>query len=251
LKTYPFLIIILIHCVVAALLLWTLFTNSPVQPVWSSNAETLSKDEIGIRFGVHGNGSPNDRVTITTTKAHSGTESFMLTTDDGRVELHFYPSDLIENEFYFSWWTYIPSSVTAQPNIGEWLNIFQLEGSILPGWNPIYGICIGSWQAENNTTLFGLDNNNKEYPPNGVLADSRRTFPRDQWVHLEFYCRIGTNGGLQAWMNDAKLWSVSGIDTSGLHEAEMYFMPCIYGTNGTIYVDDMALYNVNMNGRAP
>jgi hypothetical protein len=225
---------------------------SGVEPVWSANAETSNLNQLGIKNGQHGNGSPDDAVTLTSAPAASspsGDKAFKLTTNDGRIEFDLYPGDLIQNEFYFSFWVYIPSSVTPDISSGQWLDIFQLEGSIRPDWDPIYGICIGSTQAGNHVILYGIDNDNNPYYSNGVLADSGLNFPRDQWVHLEFYCHVGVNGAFEAWINRALLWSVNDIDNSGLHQSTMYFMPCLYGTDGTLYVDKMALYNVNMNGQ--
>jgi hypothetical protein len=51
-------------------------------------------------------------------------------------------------------------------------------------------------------------------------------------------------------MNGAKILDASGVDTSGLIQSTLYFMLDLYGMNGTYYVDDLALYNVNMNGTA-
>jgi hypothetical protein len=223
-------------------------TTSPgtkVQPVWSSNAEISSLSQLGIQYGAHGNGSPNDKVTITTAKAHSGSRSFQLTTDDGRIEFCQYPGSLIQNEFYFSWWEYVPSSM-GLPNNGQWLVLFQIEGSNQPGWYPIGKLSINSWDKP-SVTLFwqDLNGNQKE------LANSGVALPRDQWVHFEWYTKIGTSGELACWMNGQKLWDVTGINTSGLKTSTLYYMTALYGMSGTVYVDDLALYNVNLLGKAP
>jgi hypothetical protein len=52
-------------------------------------------------------------------------------------------------------------------------------------------------------------------------------------------------------MNGQKIGDVS-VDTSGLNAGNYkYFMTDLYGMNGTYYVDDLAIYDVNMNGQAP
>jgi hypothetical protein len=218
-----------------------------VQPVWSANGEISNIQYLGIRSGFHGNGSPKDMVTLVKTQA---SRVFQLRTDDGRIEFDFYPDSLIQDDFYFSYWVYLPSSLNAKISEGQWLTIFQVEGSILPNWDPIYGICISSWQADNHIILLGTDNNGNVYAPNGVLADSGKVMSYDKWVHLEFYCHIAASGSFQAWMDGVKLWSITGINNTGLKQNTLYFMPCIYGTNGVMYIDNLSLYNVNMNGKA-
>jgi hypothetical protein len=155
-----------------------------------------------------------------------------------------YPGALIQNDFYFSWWVYIPSSL-GNPTADQWLILFQIEGSIQPLWTPIFSLI-----QQYGTTpikLGGRDNNGEDM---GILANPHVAIPRDQWVHLEWYTHIGTNGTLAAWMDGAKLWEVNGVDTSGLKTSTLCYMVDLYGMNGSFYADDFALYNVNMNGTA-
>jgi hypothetical protein len=219
-------------------------STSGVKPVWSTNGEISSLSQLGISNSPYGNGSPSDTVTITTAHAHSGSKSFKLTTVDSRIEFNMYPGSLIQNDFYYSWWVYVPSSM-GLPSSGQWLTLFQIEGSNQPGWYPI-----GKLQLQPNSpniNLWWQDLSGHQT----MLAASGVALPRDQWVHFQWYTSIGTNGRFQAWMNGAKLWDVSGINTSGLKTSTMYFMSDLYGMNGAYYVDDMALYNTNLNGQAP
>jgi hypothetical protein len=214
-------------------------------PVWSSNAEISSISQLGIQSGTHGNGSPNDQITVTTSQAHSGTRSIQQTTDDARIELCMYPGSLIQNDFYFSYWAYIPSSI-GLPSSGQWLVLFQIEGSNLPGWYPIGKISINSWDKP-SITLYWQDVNGAQTE----LVNTGVALPRDQWIHFEWYTKISTSGELACWMNGQQLWDVKNIDTSALKTSTLYFMTDLYGMNGTTYIDDLALYNVNMNGKAP
>ena len=218
-------------------------TPTSTKPVWSTNSEISSLSQLGIRYGVHGNGASGDTVTITTAQAHSGTSSFQLTSVDKRLEFNVYPGSLTQNDFYYSWWAYIPSSM-GLPSGSDWLVLFQIEGSLTSGYYPIgklnvlqNGVMNLVWQ-----TTGGGGNQ---------IANSGHVLPRDQWVHFEWYTHIATNGEFTLWMNGVKQWDVTGVDTSGLTQSTMYFMNDLYGMNGSYYVDDMALYNVNMNGKAP
>jgi CARDB/Polysaccharide lyase len=216
--------------------------TTPPGPVWQSDAEISDLSQLGIEYGVWGDGSPGSTVTISTDRAHSGTRSCKLTTDNRRIEFQFDPNSLIQNEFYYSWWAYIPSAM-GWAGTNEWMNLFQIEGTVLPAYVPIgklemVGMEVACrWQdLQSNQTSCGR---------------SGRTLPRDQWVHFEWYTKIGTNGQLTAWMNGQLLWDTTGIDTSGLQQpgtSGVYFMNDLYGMNGTYYVDDLKLYNVNMNG---
>jgi hypothetical protein len=130
------------------------------------------------------------------------------------------------------------------PSGSDWLVLFQIEGSLTSGYYPIgklnilqNGVMTLVWQ-----TTGGGGNQ---------IANSGHVLPRDQWVHFEWYTHIGTNGEFALWMNGVKQWDVTGVDTSGLTQSTMYFTNDLYGMNGSYYVDDMALYNVNMNGKAP
>jgi hypothetical protein len=222
--------------------------SSTFKPVWSANAGTSTMSNLGIKSGTHGNGSGQDTVTITTAPggtSPSGTKAFQLTTNDGRIELCMYPGSLIQNDFYFSWWEYVPSSM-GLPSSGQWLVLFQIEGSNQPGWYPIGKISINSWDKP-NVTLYWQDINGKQTE----LSNSGVALPRDQWVHFQWYTKIGTNGELACWMNGQQLWDAKNIDTSGLTTSTLYFMPDLYGMNGSLYIDNMALYNTNLNGAAP
>jgi hypothetical protein len=219
----------------------TPFTN----PVWSTNGEISSLSQLGIQYGTYGNGSPNDNVVITTAQAHSGTRSLQLATDDGREEFQMYPGSLVQNDFYFSWWEYIPSSL-GLPNSGQWLVLFQIEGSNQPGWYPIGKLSINSWDKP-SITLFWQDINGNQVE----LSNSGIALPRDQWIHFEWYTKISPSGELACWMNGQQLWDVKGFDTSALNLSTLYFMTDLYGMTGAVYVDDMVLYNVNMNGMVP
>jgi hypothetical protein len=155
-----------------------------------------------------------------------------------------YPGSLITNEFYYSYWAYVPSSM-GSPNSNQWLATFQIEGTNLPGWYPIGKMQLDWYEPQLHLVWQDLSGHQTRLASAGSL-------PRDQWVHFEWYTKIGANGELACWMNGNNLWDVTGIDTSGLNMGSYkYFMTCIYGMNGVMYVDDMSLYNVNMNGNAP
>jgi hypothetical protein len=216
-------------------------TASPTAtPVWSNGAEISSLSQLGMSYYIDTNGGSSDSVTITNEMAHSGTRSFKLTDSSTRVELDLYPGSMIQNDFYISFWVYVPSTF----KVGSYFTLFQLEGSILPNYEPIWAIMINPPNS-NHIVLYGRDNNGNQLGNGGVQADSQMTLPRDQWVHIEYYTHIGTNGNIQAWMNGVQLWNVN-CDTSGLKQSQMYFEPMIYGSSGTIYVDDMQLYNKNI-----
>jgi hypothetical protein len=210
-------------------------------PVWSNGAEISSLSQLGMNYYVEQGGS-GDSVQITSAMAHSGSRSFQLTTYNGRIELDLYPGSQIQNDIYVSFYAYVPSSF----QIGSYLTIFQLEGSILPNYEPIWAFMIRP-DNSNHIILYGRDNNGDKLGNDGVQADSGVSFPRDQWVHVEYYTHIASNGRIEAWMNGAKLWDVS-CDTSGLKLTPMYFSPMVYGSSGTIYVDDIAMYNTNIRG---
>ncbi|XES77684.1 MAG: heparin lyase I family protein [Candidatus Bathyarchaeia archaeon] len=216
-------------------------TNPSATPVWSTDAEISSLSQLGMNYYVEQGGS-GDSVQITSAMANSGSRSFQLSTSNGRIELDLYPGSMIQNDIYVSFYAYVPSSF----QIGSYLTIFQLEGSILPNYEPIWAFMIRP-DNNNNVILYGRDNNGDKLGNDGVQADSGMSFPRDQWVHIEYYTHIASNGRIEAWMNGAKLWDVS-CDTSGLKLTPMYFSPMVYGSSGTIYVDDIAMYNTNIRG---
>ena len=85
----------------------------------------------------------------------------------------------------------------------------------------------------------------------GVMASGTTRFPRDTWFQVEWYTHIGSNGTMQTWIDKVLQWNITNVDTSGLlQNGGLYLMPMIYGSSGTIYVTEMALYDVNMNGGA-
>ena len=215
-------------------------------PVWRTNFEISSLSQLGISYGTDNNGSQNDTVSLSTEQAHSGNQSLKATTDDGRMEFYITPGSLIQNCFYFNWWVYIPSNmVPTGTGSSQWLTIFQLEGSVLPRYEPIAKL---QMMPPNGTitTLVWEDVNGSQT----TLATGPALI-YDQWINIQWYTYIGTNGTLEAWMNGAQMWDVTNFDTSALNQATLYFMTDIYGMNGFTYADDMALYNVNMNGVAP
>ncbi len=203
---------------------------------------------MGIPFATHGNGNhQDDTVSIVPFDlSPSGTHAFQLTTVDGRIEFDLYPGSLIQDDFYFSFWMYIPSTVVANTSSSQWLVLFQIEGSVGSRYEPIGKLGLNSWTGS-RLTLWWEDTTHTQY----MLADPGINLPRDQWVHFEWYTHIGTNGELACWMNGQKLWDLIGGDTSALNQSTLYFMPCLYGTNGTVYVDEMSLYNVNISGGTP
>ncbi len=220
-------------------------TVTTTKPVWSTNAEISSMSQLGIQSAVHGD-SGSDTVTIATApggSSPSGTKAFQMVSTDGRCEFQFYPGSLIQNDFYYSFWIYVPSSM-GLPSSGQWLVLFQIEGTANSRYEPIGKISINSWDKP-SVTLYWENTNAVQTE----LSNSGVALPRDQWVHFEWYTHIGTNGELACWMNGQKLWDVTGVDTSALHASTMYFMNDLYGMPGTVYVDNMALYNVNMNGK--
>ena len=102
-------------------------SNPTATPVWSTGAEVSSISQLGMSYYVDTNGGSGDSVQITSTMAHSGTRSLMLTASSTRVELDLYPGSLIQNDFYVSFYVYVPSSF----KVGSYFTLFQLEGSIL------------------------------------------------------------------------------------------------------------------------
>ena len=143
---------------------------------------------------------------------------------------------------------YIPSNSVT---LGTYFTNFQLEGSILPNYEPIFGSMIYSPECGNDFCIGGRDVTGTKIPggpglPQGILSDSHVIFPRDQWVHFEWYTHIGASGEIAAWLNGVKVCDGT-TDTSGLKQTAMYFSPMIYGSSGTIYVDDITLYNTNIH----
>ena len=217
---------------------------NPLKGNWSTDAEITSLNSLGITYAVHGNGSPDDNVTISTDFAHSGTRSFKITSVDGRTELQFYPGSLIKDDFYYSWWAYIPSTM-GYPSDNQWLVLFQVEGSLTEGFYPIAKLQL---QPHNPTLNLGWQDASGEQH---IVEHSSAVLPRDQWVHFEWYTHIGTNGEFTLWMNGTKVWDVTNFDNSELTASTFYFMNDLYGMDGTYYIDDLSLFNVNMNGTAP
>jgi hypothetical protein len=210
----------------------------------------VNEAQIGMPIYIDTNGG-NSTVTVSTTRAHSGSKSLQLTTDTGRVELDLIPGALVSDELFYDFWVYVPSSITVNQGNGEFFLLFQLEGAIEPGYDPIFSMMLAD-NGHTTVRLGGRDNNND--PINigdNCIADSGLSFPRDEWVHVEWYTKIAVNGLFKAWMNGASLWDVSGIDNTGLNQVWKYFMPAVYGCNGTIWVDDQALYDYNAHTDTP
>ena len=180
----------------------------------------------------------SDSVTISTNQAHSASHSFKLTTSGTRIELDLFPGNLITTDFYYSAWYYVPSSF----NVGSYFTIFQLEGSLTSGYYPIWAFMFSS--GDEHALLYGRGNSGTQLGNGGIQADSSFILPRDTWFKIEWYTHIasGNNGEIIAWANGNQLWDVH-CDTSGLTLSTLYFMPMIYGSTGTIYVDDIAMYN--------
>ena len=139
-------------------------------------------------------------------------------------------------------------------SFGAWLALFQIEGTYSSGWYPIYKLGVDSnWKFQ----LQGQDLNGVGLGGgqswNQVMVQTTTSVPKDQWFHVEWYTHIGTDGKLAVWINGVKLWDVnadtSSLTVGGQNSAyKWYVMPDLYGTNGQLWVDDMAIYNVNMNG---
>jgi hypothetical protein len=223
----------------------TAHASPPVlhQGNWSTDAEVTSLSNLGIVHAVHSNGNLSDAVTISADVAHSETRSLKITSADGRTELQFYPGSIINDDFYYSWWAYIPSAM-GYPDDDQWLVLFQVEGSLTEGFYPIAKLQL---QPHSPTINLGWQDVSGEQH---LLVQSPVVLPRDQWVHFEWYTHIGVNGEFALWMNGTQVWDVKNFDNSELNASTFYFMNDLYGMNGAYYIDDMSLFNFNMNGTA-
>ena len=149
-------------------------------PLWSTNAEISSLNQLGIDYYIEKDVS-TDSVTISTNQAHTASHSFKLTTSGKRIELDVFPTNQITTDFYYTAWYYIPSSF----NVGSYFTIFQLEGLLASGYYPIWAFMFSS--GDEHALLYGRGNRGTQLGNGGDQADSKFILPRDTWWLYSFY----------------------------------------------------------------
>ncbi|MCW4018338.1 MAG: polysaccharide lyase, partial [Candidatus Bathyarchaeota archaeon] len=158
-----------------------------------------------------------------------------------RIEWDVYSSDIGcsgVTDFYFSAYFYMKPYDYG-------ITLFQLEGTVLPNYSPLFGLSTDD-AYNNNLVLYYIQDITQGDA--GVLQASNMKFPTNQWVHVEWAQTINNDGtsSVKVWINGDQLFDYSGhLDYEG---RPWYFNIDLYRGNGmtnteaTMYVDDVQIW---------
>jgi hypothetical protein len=153
-------------------------------------------------------------IQIDSTTVHSGSRSIKQTTDissglsDGyytaRADIT-YAEAGSRNEFYLSFWFYLPTSYDVVSGGWDFVYESHFEDSRHNWWD---WLSVGiNKQGSNLIYMWSIGNDVWSRNPSV-------TIPKNEWVHFQVHVKLGTsNGVFEFWQNDVKVFGASNVNT--------------------------------------
>lgn len=204
-----------------------------------------------IEDGGQGNGLGGGQIWVEKGKAHTGSQSIGLSLFDisksRRTELVIFPDSYLKDEYYISYWVYLPEEWGLYDPTIDW-DWFEIGNPFNSNGTPYSAIHI--IQATFDQTYFNVALNLRdEQGKMNNYGQKRIKLTKNAWFNISYYVRRShDDGAIKLWFDDQLIGDVSGIPTMRSKDTGFNVsIAKIYHERGdttqhSLWIDDLKLF---------